>query len=104
VTYFGCTATSAPLQANRNGRAARTSSSATGRALPSGVEKLQRRDRMPDRVLIDTGNDKRYVLRDEQGRFKDVVDVGRSLSQDQRKGAKADSKPGQGDRGDRKSS
>ena len=57
---------------------------------------------MPDRELIDTGNDKRFVRRDDQGRFKDVVDVGRSLAQDQRKDAKAESKPGQGDRGDRK--
>ena len=34
------------------------------------------------RELIDTGTDKRYVRRDEKGQFKDVVDVGRSLSQD----------------------
>jgi len=37
------------------------------------------------RELIDTGTDKRYVRRDESGRFKDVVDVGRSMSQDVRK-------------------
>jgi len=30
------------------------------------------------RELIDTGNDKRYVRRDEKGRFDEVVDVGRS--------------------------
>jgi hypothetical protein len=56
------------------------------------------------RELIDTGNDKRYVRRDENGRFKDVVDVGKSLSQDMRKKAKTQVKPGDGDRGDRKSS
>ena len=32
--------------------------------------------------------DKRYVRRDEQGRFDDVVDVGRSLSQDRKREAK----------------
>jgi hypothetical protein len=55
------------------------------------------------RELIDTGNDKRYVRRDEQGRFDEVVDVGRSLAQDQRKDAKTVAEKGQGDRGDRPS-
>jgi hypothetical protein len=53
------------------------------------------------RELIDTGTDKRYVRRDEQGRFKESVDVGRSLSQDQKRDAKTKSKPGYGDQGDR---
>ena len=53
------------------------------------------------RELIDTGTDKRYVRRDEQGRFEESVDVGRSLSQDQQRDAKGKSKPGHGDRGDR---
>jgi hypothetical protein len=53
------------------------------------------------RELIDTGNDKRFVRRDEQGRFDEVVDVGRSLAQDQRKDAETVAKKGQGDRGDR---
>ena len=59
---------------------------------------------MPDkkRELIDTGTDKRYVRRDDQGRFKDVVDVGRSLSQDRKRAAKTVAKPGHGDKGDRK--
>lgn len=55
------------------------------------------------RELIDTGNDKRYVRRDENGRFKEVTDVGKSLSQDMRKKAKTQVKAGDGDRGDRKS-
>lgn len=55
---------------------------------------------MPKRELIDTGTDKRYVRRDEQGHFKESDDVGRSLSQDVRKSAKTKAKPGQGDRGD----
>ena len=48
--------------------------------------------------------DKRYVRRDENGRFTESDDVSRSLSQDQKREAKNVSKPGQGDRGDRKSS
>ncbi|HEX8520651.1 MAG TPA: hypothetical protein VF669_00260 [Tepidisphaeraceae bacterium] len=53
------------------------------------------------RELIDTGNDKRFVRRDDKGRFKDVVDVGRSLAADRRSHSKTKAKPGQGDRGDR---
>jgi len=54
------------------------------------------------RELIDTGRDKRFVRRDEQGRFDEVADVGRSLSQDVRHHAKTKVPPGQGDRGDQK--
>ena len=55
-----------------------------------------------DRELIDTGTSKRYIRRDDLGRFTtDQVDVGRSLAADQRQQAKATTKPGQGDRGDR---
>ncbi|MEQ1954938.1 hypothetical protein [Mesorhizobium sp. CN2-181] len=55
------------------------------------------------RELIEpTPGDKRYVRRDDEGRFKEVEDVGRSLGQDQKRQAKSDTKPGQGDRGDRK--
>jgi hypothetical protein len=45
--------------------------------------------------------DKRYVRRDENGRFEESDDVSRSLSQDQKRQAKTKSKPGQGDKGDR---
>ncbi len=55
-----------------------------------------------DRELIDTGRDKRYVRRDEKGRFDEVDDVGRSLSQDVRRHAKKTVKSGQGDKGDQK--
>ena len=55
-----------------------------------------------DRELIDTGTDKRYVRRDEKGRFEESDDVGRSLSQDVKKHAKTEVKAGQGDRGDQK--
>jgi len=54
------------------------------------------------RELIDTGNDKRYVRRDEKGRFDEVDDVGRSLSQDIKRKAKTTVKAGQGDKGDQK--
>jgi hypothetical protein len=57
---------------------------------------------MDERELIDTGTDKRYVRRDAKGRFKELDDVGRSLSQDVRESAKTTVKAGQGDRGDRK--
>ncbi|HYX42360.1 MAG TPA: hypothetical protein VE821_11715 [Pyrinomonadaceae bacterium] len=52
------------------------------------------------RELIDTGRDKRYVRRDDKGRFDEVDEQSRSLSQDVRKHAKTVVKPGQGDRGD----
>ncbi|MCW8086666.1 hypothetical protein [Sabulicella glaciei] len=54
------------------------------------------------RELIDTGTDKRYVRRDEEGRFKESDDVGRSLSQDVKRKASMEAKKGQGDKGDRK--
>lgn len=59
---------------------------------------------MSKRELIEPHKgDKRYVRRNDQGRFSEVEDVGRSLSQDQKRQAKSTSKPGHGDRGDRKS-
>ena len=59
---------------------------------------------MPDdRELIEPNEgDKRYVRRDEEGKFTESDDVSRSLSQDQKKKAETESEPGQGDRGDRK--
>jgi hypothetical protein len=55
------------------------------------------------RELIEpTPGDKRYVRRDDEGRFKEVDDVGRSLSQDRKRHAEHESKKGEGDRGDRK--
>lgn len=53
------------------------------------------------RELIDTGTDKRYIRRDEQGRFKESDDVGRSLAADRRQPARTKAPKGQGDRGDR---
>ena len=55
------------------------------------------------RELIEpTRGDKRYVRRDSKGRFKEVDDVSRSLSQDRKRKAKRSAPKGQGDRGDRK--
>jgi hypothetical protein len=54
------------------------------------------------RELIDTGTSKRYIRRDDHGRFtNDQVKVGSSLAADQRRQAQTVAKPGHGDRGDR---
>jgi len=66
------------------------------------MSQLDKEMPMSKRELIDTGTDKRYVRRDEDGRFKESDDVGKSLSQDVRKSAKNASSAGQGDKGDRK--
>ncbi len=55
------------------------------------------------RERIDTGTDQRYVRRDDEGKFKDSDDMGRSLSQDPKRDAKNEPPRGQGDRGDRES-
>lgn len=58
------------------------------------------------RELIEPNEgDKRYVRRDDEGRFTDdQVDVGRSLAQDRQQHSQTDAKPGQGDEGDRTTS
>ena len=52
------------------------------------------------RELIDTGRDKRFVRRDEKGRFDEVVDMGRSIAMDKKRTSKTVAKPGYGDQGD----
>jgi hypothetical protein len=54
--------------------------------------------RHDQRELIGAGTDKRCVRKDENGKFKESVDVSLSLSAD----ARHDAKPGQGDKGDHK--
>ena len=55
------------------------------------------------RELINTGTNKLYVRRNRRGTsFREVEDVGRSLTQDRRRKAKTVAKRGQGDRGDRR--
>ena len=66
---------------------------------PNALEALMADNK---RELIDTGNDKRFVRRDDQGQFKESDDVGRSSSQDRKTSAENESERGQGDRGDRK--
>ena len=58
---------------------------------------------MTKRETIAPNGDKRYVRRDDQGRFVESDDVSRSLSQDAKRKAQTAAKPGQGDKGDRKS-
>jgi hypothetical protein len=53
------------------------------------------------RETIDTGTDKRFVRRDDEGRFKESDDVGLSLAQDQKRDSKTKPKKGEGDKGDR---
>ena len=58
---------------------------------------------MSERERIDLPDERRYVRRNDQGEFTDdLVDVGRSLEQDRRKGAEHETREGQGDRGDRR--
>jgi hypothetical protein len=55
------------------------------------------------RELIEPNRgDKRYVRRDEQGRFQESDDVSRSLPRDRKQKATTEVPKGQGDRGDRK--
>jgi hypothetical protein len=55
---------------------------------------------MSKREEIAPNEDKRYIRRDNRGRIKSSVEEGASLSTDARHKAKAEAKPGQGDRGD----
>jgi hypothetical protein len=57
---------------------------------------------MPRELIEPHKGDKRYVRRDENGRFSESDDVGKSLAQDQKRQAKTVAKKGEGDRGDRK--
>jgi hypothetical protein len=67
----------------------------------SAAKKTAGRTRAAKRELIDTATNKRFVRRGSGGRFKESDDVGRSLSSDRRKKAKAKAKSGHGDKGDR---
>jgi hypothetical protein len=60
------------------------------------------REQPRERIEPNPG-DVRYVRRDARGRFTtDQVDAGRSLGRDVQQHAKAVTKPGHGDRGDRR--
>jgi hypothetical protein len=65
--------------------------------------KKQVRRKATKRELINTGTNKLYVRRNRLGTsFREVEDVGRSLTQDRRRKAETIAKRGQGDRGDRR--
>ena len=53
------------------------------------------------RQLIDTGTDKRFVRRDEQGQFSESDDLCRSHAQDLKRDSSTKPKRGEGDKGDR---
>ena len=55
---------------------------------------------MTERELIAPNGDKRYIRRDEKGRIKESVEVGKSLSQDARKHAATKKPRNEGDKGD----
>lgn len=59
-----------------------------------------KKDSNAERELIDTGTDKRYQRRNDDGTFGDAVDVSRSLSQDARRKATTKKPKNQGDKGD----
>lgn len=77
------------------------------KAAKKSVKKVARkkvaRKSAAKRELIDTGTNKLYVRRNAHGTsFKEVEDVGRSLTADRRRKAKTVAKRGQGEKGDRR--
>ena len=56
------------------------------------------------RELLRTATSTQYAKRTSKGRFKEMDEVGRSLSADRRTAAKRKVKPGHGDQGDQKRS
>ena len=59
---------------------------------------------MSKRELIAPKGDKRFARRSKKGRFSEQDDVGKSLAADRKRSAKKTSKPGYGDKGDRRTS
>ena len=55
---------------------------------------------MAQRELIDTGTDKRLVRRDAEGKFKESVDLGKSLAADRRQHSNTKKPKNEGDKGD----
>lgn len=75
----------------------------TKKVAKKAARKKVARKRAAKRELIDTGTNKLYVRRNARGTsFKEVEDVGRSLTADRRRKAKTVTKRGQGDKGDRR--
>jgi hypothetical protein len=70
-----------------------------------GVQRCYQETTVATRERIDQGTSKRFVRRDERGRFtSDQTSVGRSLAADRRQHAKKVVAKGQGDRGDQRRS
>ena len=73
------------------------------KVVKKAAKKKTARKSAAKRELIDTGTNKLFVRRNALGTsFKDVEDVGRSLTADRRRKAKTVAKRGQGDKGDRR--
>jgi hypothetical protein len=70
-------------------------------SLETGEEGILAKRSSGRRELIDTGRNKMYGRRDERGQFRDMDDVTRSASTDQRREASRKAPRGHGDRGDR---
>jgi hypothetical protein len=69
--------------------------------IESAFDAFERRKLMSnERELIDTGTDKRYVRRDDEGKFKDSDDQSRSLGQDVKQHSGTKKPENQGDKGD----
>ena len=73
------------------------------KVVKKAAKKKTARKSAAKRELIDTGTNKLFVRRNALGTsFKEVEDVGRSLTADRRRKAKTVAKRGQGDKGDRR--
>lgn len=59
-----------------------------------------RKDSQGERELIDTGSDKRYQRRNDDGTFGESDDQSKSLGQDVRQHARSNKPKSQGDKGD----
>lgn len=53
-----------------------------------------------ERELVDTGSDKRYARRNDDGTFKESDDQGKSLAKDVKQHAEHEKPRNQGDKGD----
>lgn len=92
--------TKAAPSAQKTSRGAPPVQKTTKRATNRKAASVAKKRSSGKRELIDTGRNKMYAKRGAKGRFKDMVDVGRSLSADRRSKAKTKSKSGYGDQGD----
>lgn len=68
--------------------------------MAKSVKKAVAKKSSDKRTLIAPNGDKRFIKRNEKGQIKESDDVGKSLSQDVKKHAKTEAKPGYGDKGD----